>query len=38
MNDYDLKKPSTFISNLNMNDLYGWAMSESIFLMRGLNG
>ena len=38
MNDYDPKKPSTFISNLDMNDLYGWAMSESIFLKRGLNG
>ena len=28
MNDYDPKKQSTFISNLDMNNLYGWAMSE----------
>ena len=28
MNDYDPKKPSTFISYLDMNNLYGWAMSE----------
>ena len=28
MNDYGPKKPSTFISCLDMNDLYGWAMSE----------
>ena len=28
INDYDPKKPSTFISYLNMNNLYGWAMSE----------
>ena len=28
MNDSDLKKPSTFISYLDMNNLYGWAMSE----------
>ena len=26
--DYDPKKPSTFISYLDMNNLYGWAMSE----------
>ena len=25
-----LKKPSTFISDLDMNNLYGWAMSEYI--------
>ena len=36
MNDYDPKKQSTFISYLDMNNLYGWAIS--IFLMRGLNG
>ena len=35
MNDYDPKKQSTFISYLDMNNLYGWPMS--IFLMRGLN-
>ena len=29
MNDYDPKKPPTFISYLDMNNLYGWAMSES---------
>ena len=28
MNDYDPKKPSTFISYLDMNNLYGWAMSK----------
>ena len=28
MNDYDSKKPSTFITYLNINNLYGWAMSE----------
>ena len=28
MNDYDPKKPSTFITYLGMNNLYGWAMSE----------
>ena len=27
-NDYDPKKQSAFISYLDMNDLYGWAMSE----------
>ena len=28
MNDFDPKKPSTFISYLDMNNLYGWAMNE----------
>ena len=28
LNDYDPKKPSTIISYLDMNNLYGWAMSE----------
>ena len=28
LNDYDPKKPSTFTSYLDMNNLYGWAMSE----------
>ena len=28
MNGYDPKKASTFITNLDMNNLYGWAMSE----------
>ena len=28
MNDYDPRKQSTFISYLDMNNLYGWAMSE----------
>ena len=28
INDYDAKKPSTFISYLDMNNLYDWAMSE----------
>ena len=27
LNDYDPKKPSTFTSYLDMNNLYGWAMS-----------
>ena len=30
MNDYDPKKQSTFISYLDMNNLYGWAMSECL--------
>ena len=28
MNDYDPKKSSTFITYLNMNNVYGLAMSE----------
>ena len=28
MNDYDPEKPSTFITYLDMNNLYGWGMSE----------
>ena len=28
MNDYDLKKPSTFITYLDMNNLRGWEMSK----------
>ena len=28
MNDYDPKKQSTFISYLDIDNLYGWAMSE----------
>ena len=28
INDYDPKKPSTFIPYLDMNNLYGWAMSK----------
>ena len=28
MNDYDSEKPSTFITCLDMNNLYGWVMSE----------
>ena len=28
LNDYDPKKPSTFILYLDVNNLYGWAMSE----------
>ena len=28
MNDYDPKKPSTFIAYLDMNNLHGWTMSE----------
>ena len=27
MKDYDPKKPSKFITYLDMNNLYGWAMS-----------
>ena len=28
MSDYDPEKPSTFITYLNKNNLYGWSMSE----------
>ena len=28
MNDYDPKKPSAFISYPDMNNLYGWAITE----------
>ena len=28
MNDYDPEKPSTSITYLDMNNLYGWAMSK----------
>ena len=28
MNDYDPEKPSTFITYLDKNNLYGWAMSK----------
>ena len=28
LNDYNPKKPSTFISYLDMNNLYDWAMNE----------
>ena len=28
MNDYDPEKPSTFITYLHKNNLYGWTMSE----------
>ena len=28
MSDYDSNKQSTFITYLNKNNLYGWAMSE----------
>ena len=28
LNDHDSEKRSTFISYLDMNNLYGWAMSE----------
>ena len=30
MNAYDTGKPSTFITYLDMNNLYGWAMSEDL--------
>ena len=30
MNDYDTGKPSTFITYLDMNNLYGWTMSEDL--------
>ena len=30
MNDYDPKKPSTFRTYLDKNNLYGWAMSEHL--------
>ena len=28
MSDYDPEKPSTFITYLDKNNLYGWSMSE----------
>ena len=28
MNDYDQEKPSTFITYLDKNNSYGWAMSK----------
>ena len=28
MNDYDPEKPSTFITYLDKNNLYGWTMCE----------
>ena len=30
LNDYDPKKPSTFITYLDMNNLYGWEMIECL--------
>ena len=30
MNDYDFKKQTTFMSYLDMNNLYVWAMSEYV--------
>ena len=30
MSDYESKKPSTFITYLDKNNLYGWTMSEYI--------
>ena len=30
MNDYDQEKPSTFITYLDKNNLYGWAMSKCL--------
>ena len=36
MNDYDPETLSTFITYLDINNLYGWAMST--FLMVGLGG
>ena len=38
LNDYDPKKPSTVISYLDVNNLYGWAMSEYLPYGRFLNG
>ena len=37
MKDYDPKKPSKYILFLDMNNLYGWAMSE-YFPYGGLGG
>ena len=34
VNDQDPEKPSTFLSYLNTNNLYGWAMSEYILYER----
>ena len=33
MNDYDSKKPSTFITYVDMNNLYGWAINEYLPLV-----
>ena len=30
MKDYNHNKPSTFIQYLDANNLYGWAMSQSL--------
>ena len=30
MTDYDSEKPSTFITYLDKNNLYGWTMSECL--------
>ena len=35
LNDSDPKKPSTFISYLGMNNLYGWAMSKYYLPYKG---
>ena len=37
MKNYDPTKPSNYVSYLDMNNLYGWALS-SYFLMVGLSG
>ena len=37
MKNYDPKKSSKFLTYLDVNNLYGWAMS-GIFLMVNLNG
>ena len=31
ISDYDPTKPSTYITYLDANNLYGWAMSENLF-------
>ena len=38
MNDYDSKKPSTFITYLDKNNLYGWTMSEYLTYGEFLSG
>ena len=43
MNDYDPKKPSKFITYLDMNNLYGWRLSDYLTyggfkLLKNVNG
>ena len=35
MSDYDAEKPSTFITYLDENNLYGWSMSKYLPYLNG---